>query len=240
LDEIATMSPLAQSKLLRFLQEKTFERLGGNETIQADVRLLAASNQDMAGLVKQGLFREDLFYRFSVFTIHLPPLRERADDLTLLVQHYLRRFNRELDRQVEGVSPEALETLKRYDWPGNVRELQSVLKQALLQATGPVLLPDFLPSVVVDFREESSKIESGHTLEQFIDEKLRQPTDRLYQECLGWMEKILITKALRHTDGNQLQAAKLLGITRGSLRNKLRELGITIARSVASSEESAD
>jgi two-component system nitrogen regulation response regulator GlnG len=112
--------------------------------------------------------------------------------------------------------------------------------QALLQATGPVLLPDFLPSSVLNSGNEILRSESGYSLEQFIDEKLSQSPDNLYQDCLRWMERILITKALRHTGGNQLQAAKILGITRGSLRNKLRDLGITIARTVASDEESAD
>jgi two-component system nitrogen regulation response regulator GlnG len=242
LDEVSALSALAQSKMLRLLQEKTFERLGGNETIHADVRLLAASNQDLADLVKQGRFREDLYYRLSVFTIHLPPLRERGEDLTLLVHHYLRRFNRELDRHVEGISPAALEVLKNYTWPGNVRELQNVLKQALLHATGPVLLLDFLPQVVHESESRTWIPASppADSLEHFIDEKLRLPAENLYQDCLRWMERTLLAKVLLHTGGNQVQAAQILGITRGSLRNKLRESGITISRTVASGEDSAD
>jgi DNA-binding NtrC family response regulator len=242
LDEVSALSPLAQSKMLRLLQEKTFERLGGNETIHADVGLLAASNQGLADLVKQGKFREDLYYRLSVFTIHLPPLRERGDDLTLLVHHYLRRFNRELDRHVEGVSPPALDVLKNYTWPGNVRELQNVLKHALLHATGPTLLPDFLPQAVYELerRTWSSPSPPSDSLEHFIDEKLRLPAENLYHDCLRWMERTLLTKVLQHTGGNQVQAAQTLGITRGSLRNKLRDLGITISRTVASGEDSAD
>jgi two-component system nitrogen regulation response regulator GlnG len=242
LDEVATLSPLAQSKLLRFLQEKTLERLGGNETIHADVRLLAASNQDLAQLVKQGRFREDLYYRLSGFTISLPPLRERGDDLGLLVLHYLRRFAREMDRPIEGISPPALDVLKSYSWPGNVRELQNILKQALLQATGTVLLPDFLPRVVyeLDARNWAADREQANSLQDLIDQKLRLPAENLYEDCLRWMERILLTKVLQHTGGNQVQASHILGITRGSLRNKLRELGITIARTVASDEESAN
>jgi len=239
LDEVATLSPLAQSKLLRFLQEKTLERLGGNETIHADVRLLAASNQDLGQLVKQGRFREDLYYRLSGFTISLPPLRERGDDLGLLVLHYLRRFAREMDRPIEGISPPALDVLKSYSWPGNVRELQNILKQALLQATGTVLLPDFLPRVVyeLDTQTSSAGRDLADSLQDLIDQKLRQPAENLYEDCLRWMERILLTKVLQHTGGNQVQASHILGITRGSLRNKLRELGITIARTVASDEE---
>jgi two-component system nitrogen regulation response regulator GlnG len=239
LDEVSALSMLAQSKMLRLLQEKTFERLGGNETIHADVRLLAASNQDPADLVKQGRFREDFYYRLSGFTIHLPPLRERGEDMALLVHHYLRRFNPEMGRQVDSFSPEALAALKAYSWPGNVRELQNVLKQALIQATGPVLLPDFLPPLTPEHKDRPLT-DGDLPLEQFIEERLRQPADNLHEECLRWMEKTLLTKVLQHTGGNQVQAAQILGITRGSLRNKVRDLGITITRTVASGEESSD
>src|SRR6059058_6067600 len=133
LDEVGDMPPALQAKFLRVLQEQAFERVGGNETIQTDVRLLAATNRDLPALAADGRFRADLLYRLGVFTIHLPPLRERDDDLLMLVQYYLRRFNRELGREVREVTPEGLERLRGYRWPGNVRELQSVLKQALLK-----------------------------------------------------------------------------------------------------------
>src|SRR6185436_8828920 len=132
--EVGDMAPLTQAKMLRLLQEQRFERLGGNETVTTDVRVLAATNQDLEALAAQGRFRQDLYYRLSVFTICLPSLRERGDDLALLVQHYLRRFGRELGKDVETVAPEAMDGLRQYPWPGNVRELQSVLKQALLRA----------------------------------------------------------------------------------------------------------
>ena len=145
LDEIGDMPLALQAKVLRLLEEQAFERVGGNDTIRTDVRLIAATNRDLKDWSAKGKYRPDLYYRLSVFTIQLPPLRERADDLSLLVQHYLRRFCRELGREVQQVAPEALERLRGYSWPGNIRELQSVLKQALLQATGTVLLPAFLP-----------------------------------------------------------------------------------------------
>src|SRR5437588_556440 len=145
LDEIGDMPLASQAKLLRVLQEQAFERLGGNETIRTDVRLIAATHRDLKAWSEEGQFRPDLYYRLGVFTIHLPPLRERDDDLLMLVQYYLRRFNRELGREVREVTPEGLERLRGYPWPGNVRELQGVLKQALLKASGPVLLPAFLP-----------------------------------------------------------------------------------------------
>src|SRR5437868_2220747 len=130
--------------MLRLLQEQSFERVGGNETVRTDVRLIAATHRDLKAWSEEGKFRPDLYYRLGVFTINLPPLRDRGEDLPLLVRHYLRRFSRELGREVREASPEAVEVLRAYPWPGNVRELQSVLKQALLQARGEVLLPAFL------------------------------------------------------------------------------------------------
>src|SRR3954467_6983424 len=134
LDEIGDMPLTLQGKILRVLQEQAFERVGGNETVRTDVRLIAATHRDLMALSAEGKFRPDLYYRLGVFTIDLPPLRERGDDLPLLVQHYLQRFGRELGRDVREIAPEALATLQGYSWPGNIRELQSVLKQALLHA----------------------------------------------------------------------------------------------------------
>jgi two-component system nitrogen regulation response regulator GlnG len=244
LDEVGDMSPLTQSKMLRLLQEQCFERLGGGETIRTDVRVLAATNKDLEERVARGRFRQDLYYRLSVFAIHLPPLRERGDDLPLLVQHYVRRFARELGKDVQRVAPEALGLLRRYPWPGNVRELQSVLKQALLLATGPVLLPDFLPPALAQPAPGPAGGAAGDgeagprdpDLEQFIDRRLAAGTGDLYAEAVRRLERILIARVLRHTGGNQVQAARALGITRGSLRSKVRELGIRIDRTVSGGE----
>jgi two-component system nitrogen regulation response regulator GlnG len=244
LDEVADMSPLTQAKMLRLLQEQQFERVGGNEALQADVRVLAATNYDLEASVARGRFRQDLYYRLSTFSIRLPPLRERGDDLVQLVQHYLRRFNRELGKEVKGVTPEALALLRDYSWPGNVRELQSALKQALLQATGPVLVPDFLPASVRKDNGPAARSEprgspSGPApLEHFIEERLRAASEDLYAETLQRVERLLLTRVLQHTGGSQLRAAKVLGITRGSLRHKLRELGITITRAIEAGEDS--
>src|SRR5438045_3591098 len=135
------MPPATQAKMLRVLQEQAFERVGGNEVVRTDVRLIAATHRDLKAWAAEGKFRPDLYFRLGVVTIHLPSLRERGDDLSLLVQLFLRRFSGELGREVREVAPEALERLRSYSWPGNVRELQSVLKQALLRASGTVLLP---------------------------------------------------------------------------------------------------
>jgi two-component system nitrogen regulation response regulator GlnG len=233
LDEVGDMAPLTQAKTLRLLQEQKFERLGGNEVVTTDVRVLAATNQDLETLVAQGKFRQDLYYRLGVFTIHLPPLRERGDDLTLLVHHYLRRFDRELGKDVQTVAPETMEVLRQYPWPGNVRELQSALKQALLRATGSVLMPEFLPDSLTRRNEAApGAAEDGLSLAQFVDARIAAGSEELYAEALRRLERLLVTKVLQHTGGNQLQAAKVLGITRGSLRNKVRELGITISRTV--------
>lgn len=239
LDEVGDMSPATQSKILRILQEQTFERLGGNDTIRSDVRILAATNHDLAALVEQGRFRQDLFYRLNVFTIHLPPLRERGDDLVLLAQHYLRRFSRELGREIEGIDKEALDCLCRFTWPGNVRELQSVLKQAILQASGTVLVRDFLPAAIInpESRAPAGDYAAQPRLEQFIDEQLQSGASNLYDSAIRRVERILLTKVLQHTGGNQVQAARILGITRGSVRLKLRELGITIGRTVSGNED---
>src|SRR5262249_27961291 len=148
LDEIGDMPLGLQAKILRLLQDQSFERVGGNETVRTDVRLIAATHRDLKAWSDEGKFRPDLYYRLSVFTIPLPALRERGDDLPMLVQHYLRRFSRDLGREVREITPEALGLLRRYPWPGNIRELQGVLKQAILQATGPVLIPAFLPESV--------------------------------------------------------------------------------------------
>ena len=148
LDEIGDMSALTQTKILRVLQGQEFERIGGNEPIKSDVRVITATNRDLEKMVGEGTFRGDLYYRLNVFTIRLPALRERGEDIPLLAEHFVKRFARDLRKNVQTIADESLELLKRYSWPGNVREFQSVIKQALLQATGPVLLPEFLPESI--------------------------------------------------------------------------------------------
>jgi DNA-binding NtrC family response regulator len=173
-----------------------------------------------------------------VFTIDLPPLRARCDDLPLLVQHYVRRYNRELGREVREITPEAMERLRGYPWPGNIRELQSVLKQALLKSTGPVLIPAFLPestprtsAAPTPVAEEASRVET------LIRQRLQEGTEDLYQEVHQQVDQLLLPLVLRSTGGNQLQAARILGITRRTLRLKLRELGLTITKSVEGGDD---
>jgi two-component system nitrogen regulation response regulator GlnG len=231
LDEIGDMPLALQAKMLRLLQEQSFERIGGNETVRTDVRLIAATHRDLTAWSADGKFRPDLYYRLGVFTIHLPPLRERGDDLPILVQHYLRRISRELGREIREVAPEALEQLRNYPWPGNIRELQSVLKQALLQASGTILLPAFLPDVTGK-PTESSPVQAGLGLDAFIRQRLGTDAADLYAETHREVDRLLLSLVLEHTGGNNHQAARLLGIARQTLRLKLRDLGLHVTQSV--------
>lgn len=186
LDEVGDMSPLVQSKVLRVLQEQRFERVGGNETIRTDVRIITATNRDLEAMVNDGKFRSDLYYRLNGFTIDLPPLRKRPSDLVVLIDYFLARFSRELSKELHSLSPEAMAMLTRYHWPGNVRELQSVLKQSLLQATGPVIIPEFLPETVRTLQGTSPRAESDglpvDELRRFIDQRLEAGSTNLYAE----------------------------------------------------------
>jgi two-component system nitrogen regulation response regulator GlnG len=185
----------------------------------------------------EGKFRPDLYYRLSVFTIALPPLRERGDDLTMLVQQYLRRFDRELGREVREVDPEAPERLRSHSWPGNVRELQSALKQALLQATGSVLVPAFLPDALGigggPTAPAPTEAEAGGFLfEPFIRQRLEAGSDDLYAEAHRQLDRILLPLVLEFTSGNQRLAARVLGIARQTFRVRLLEAGLSLKPSV--------
>jgi two-component system nitrogen regulation response regulator GlnG len=230
LDEIGDMPLATQAKILRVLQDQSFERVGGNETVRTDVRLIAATHRDLKTWSAEGKFRQDLYYRLSVFSIPLPALRERGDDLPMLVQHYLRRFSRELGKQVREVTPEALDLLRRYPWPGNIRELQGVLKQALLQATGTVLIPAFLPESLRAPPEPAAAAPEGEgdfSFEAFILRQLEEGSTSLSADAHQLLDRLLLRLALRHTRGNQVQAARLLGISRQTLRSKARDLGLS-------------
>jgi two-component system nitrogen regulation response regulator GlnG len=240
LDEIGDMPLALQAKMLRLLQEQSFERVGGNETVRTDVRLIAATHRDLKVWSAEGKFRPDLYYRLGVFTLHLPPLRERGEDLSLLAQHYLRRFSRELGREVQEVAPEALERLRNHPWPGNIRELQSVLKQALLQARGAVLLPAFLPEFLGEPAEAASASPTGSEpgVETFvIRQRVASDVRDLYAETHRQVDRLLLPRVLEYTRGNLQQAAFLLGIARQTLRLKLRDLGLSVTRTVEGEED---
>ena len=203
LDEIGDMPLALQAKILRLLQDQVFERLGGNETVRTDVSLIAATHRDLKALSARGKFRADLFFRLGVFTIHLPALRDRGDDLGLLVRHYVRRLSLELGRTVREVAPETMDRLYQYSWPGNIRELQSVLKQALLQAVGQILLPIFLPA---DLPRDMVEGNGG--------EPLKRPRAGT---TLSELEREAIQQCLSQTGGNRQQTAERLGISTRTL-----------------------
>ena len=247
LDEIGDMSPLLQSKTLRLLQEQKFERVGGTKTIETDTRLISATNRDLEQMIEDNEFRLDVYHRINAFEIHLPPLRERGDDIDLLVSHFIRQLSKKLDRKVEGVSPEAMEVIRKYEWPGNVRELQSVIRRSMLMATGPVIVPENLsiefdsetggfavrsPTTGGEGAIKDADLKSSDYVDGFVRQRIEAGSTDIYAESLAKMESALIRKILMHTGGNQSKAAELLGITRGSLRTKIRALKIVIEQVV--------
>ena len=244
LDEIGDMSPLVQGKVLRLLQQQEFERVGGNKTIKTDVRVITATNLDLDQMVIDGEFREDLFYRLNGITINLPPLRKRGDDVSLLLEYYLRVCATEMNRDdIEGISPEALELLKAYLWPGNVREMQSIIRQSLMNATGPVIVPSFLPhevnsSIKAQAAENTPENKTGvpSDLAPFVNRRLEAESHHLYAETLEQMERYLITRVLQATDGNQTKASEILGITRGKIRDRVNLFQISLDTTVSVEE----
>jgi two-component system nitrogen regulation response regulator GlnG len=229
LDEVGDMTPDLQTKLLRALQERTIERVGGNESIRIDVRVLAATNRDLEVLMKEDKFREDLYYRLNVVTLNLPPLRDRRRDVPLLVEHFLAKHGAELGER--GIAPDALDRLVGYDWPGNVRELENVVQRAMIMATGGVILPEHLSIGPVS---AAASVAVDATLEEIIERKLldcvrglrSHASANLYDLMVGLVEKPLLRAVLRETGGNQVRAAQILGINRNTLRKKLTEHGI--------------
>jgi DNA-binding NtrC family response regulator len=209
LDEIGDVTPAVQVKLLRILQEREFERLGSNKTIGIDVRVIAATNQDLRVALEQGTFREDLFYRLNVVPINIPPLRKRKEDIPYLAQYFLNKFARESGRQMEGLSEEAIQLLESHYWPGNVRELENVIERAVVLARSSRLTP------------EDIRLDDIHKKPVAADDLFLPPG-----MTLDDYEKWLIQEALRRAKGNKSQAARLLGITRNAFRYRLSQTGI--------------
>ena len=246
LDEIGDMSMVLQGKLLRVLQEQTFERVGGNKTIQTNVRLISATHRNLEEMVSTGQFRGDLYYRLNGYTIELPPLRDREGDLIYLLEHFRQLSNEELGKSVTRFSPETIQKLKDYDWPGNIREFQSVVRRAILQTTGKVVIPDFLPKFGSDDpeyveSEEETLVETPlkSEIENLIQQKVESGATNVYDSLIEHVERQLITQVLEFTQGNQVEASNVLGITRTTLRTKIKKLGIQIKRSVATRAEPA-
>jgi Nif-specific regulatory protein len=212
LDEIAEMSPVLQAKLLRVLQEKQFERVGGTETLTTDARIIAATNQDLERLITEGRFRPDLFYRLNVYPIRMPPLREHQEDLVPLAMYFLKRYSQELRKEVVGISKEAIGLLERYAWPGNVRELENVIQRAVILCQGTVVTAQELPSLREHLR---TPVLSG--------DAFRLPPEGI---CLWELEKELVRQALEQTHHNKSRAARKLGLSRTQLRTRMRQYGL--------------
>ncbi|MBZ0159039.1 MAG: sigma-54 dependent transcriptional regulator [bacterium] len=237
LDEIGDMAIGLQAKILRVLQERQFERVGGERPHAADVRVIAATNQNLEAAVAQKSFREDLYYRLNVVAINLPPLRERIEDIPLLVNHFLHLFAEEQKQEPKTVPPETLELMLAYRWPGNIRELENAVKRACALAPTSLILPEHLPAALL----RAEEIDAGggrSSFERILSQgitgelsRLRQERDgQIYAYFLATLERPLLLRVLERTGGNQLRAAELLGINRNTLRKKLRELGIAPVR----------
>jgi len=211
LDEIGDISPAMQVKLLRVLETKSYEPLGSNESVKADVRIIAATNRDLEQEIKEGRFRDDLFYRLNVVTINLPPLRERPGDIPLLAQHFIDKLNEEKDRDIGGISEEALRILMTYDFPGNVRELQNIIEYAFILCPGGMIEPQHLPS----------------PLSHEMDEDLHPP-EKGRPLTLEEMEKRLIYAALKRNNWKRMATCKELGISKDTLRRKIQKYGFNV------------
>ncbi|HEX5271346.1 MAG TPA: sigma-54 dependent transcriptional regulator [Gemmataceae bacterium] len=236
LDEIGDMPLPMQAKMLRVLQEQRFERLGGNETVRTRVRVLAATNQDLAKLVEEGRFRKDLYYRLNAVTIRVPPLRDRPGDVAELAHYFLFRFDTAMGLDFRGFDPAALMLLERYDWPGNVRELRNTVQWAMLNGAGSLILPEFLPEHFRAPPAAGSAPAPGGELDRLIDDLLARGEKDVYARVTEFVERALFNRVLSHTHGHQAQAADILGINRTTLRHKLRALGLAVDKVVTEDE----
>jgi two-component system NtrC family response regulator len=212
LDEVGDIPLQTQVKLLRALQFGEFERVGGTQTIKVDVRVITATNRDLEDLIRKGLFREDLFYRINVISITIPPLRERKSDIPLLIRHFIDRFAEENDKTVSGISKEAQNILMRYHFPGNIRELENIIERAVVLTRGNIITTNDLPSVVNN--ENHRAILDPHN---FSDS---------YPDKVAAFERAIIEEALEVKNGNQSQAAKMIGISERHLRSRMQKLNI--------------
>lgn len=228
LDEIGDMSAAVQAKVLRLLQDHRFERVGGQESIQADVRVIAATNQNLPELVAAGRFRQDLFYRLNTYTILLPPLRARRDDLPLLVDYFIKAYGPIVGKHVTLAAPETLDLLTAYPWPGNIRELQGVVKTALVNATSDILTPDCLPDFIS--HPLSGESPSGSAVDGTLDvigyvrRMIASKDNHVYRKVQFAVDRAVFKEVLAAVGGNQVEAARMLGISRTTLRAKLQNM----------------
>jgi len=235
LDEVSTMSPASQVKLLRFLEDRRVERLGGTGTIEVDVRIIAATNENLAAAVKAGDFRRDLYHRLNLISFTIPPLRERVEDIPLLVNHFLQVAIVELGRQLKGLDGGAMELLRRYDWPGNVRQLENAIKRAAALSRSDVILPEHLPPEILkgpgSMEDDEDTFASALELllKPKVKDALESKATNLYNDILEAVNKSLITLVLQEVNGNKVKAHRLLGKSRTTLLRKIKELEISVS-----------
>ena len=235
LDEIGDMPFSIQSKILRLLQEKSIERLGGRETIAVDARIIAATNRDLETALSEGRFREDLYYRLKVVTIWLPPLRERTSDIPLLVDFFLSRYAAEMTMPNPGITKEAVSLLSNYPWPGNVRELANTLQKALIFNRGMPINADIISQAISSEAPGSGMggNNSDEAMRQWVRERiLSEPAEGLFDKCVDRFARIVISEALSLTGGNRSRSAKLLGLSRPTLHSKIEKYGLKFRTSV--------
>jgi len=239
LDEIGDMPLATQAKMLRLLQDGEFQRVGGNEALRADVRLVAATHQNLEEMIQNGTFRRDLYYRLRGVTLHLPALRDRAEDIAELAHYFLFRFNQQLGTHVETIDEGAIEKLQQHTWHGNIRELQSIIREAMIASTGPTLLEEFLPPEINAVKSGDAACHDetldgvgpdgvgpdgwkslGPTVEAILEHRSRVA----YREAHLEFDRLIIQRAMHIAHGSQIRAAELLGISRPTLRSKLRSI----------------
>jgi nitrogen regulation protein NR(I) len=237
LDEIGDMPFSIQAKILRLLQEKSIERLGGGEPIAVDVRIIAATNRDLEAALVEGRFREDLYYRLKVVTIWLPPLRERVDDIPLLTEYFLSRHGSSLGVENPGITPEATGGLKTYPWPGNIRELSNTIQKLLIFNRGAPISPEDIDLALRGGGQSSDPSETTGTTDQAlrrwaVEALTAKSQKNLFDACIDRFASILISEALTLTGGNRSRAAKLLGLSRPTLHSRIDKYGLKIETSV--------
>jgi nitrogen regulation protein NR(I) len=225
LDEIGEIPVEMQVKLLRALQESEFERVGGIKTLKVDVRLITATNRDLKALIGEGRFREDLYYRLNVVPVALPPLRDRKEDIPLLVEHFVEKYNRRLGKRIERLDEEAMQLLLGYAWPGNIRELENLMERSVLFADGPVILASALPDTLREKSVAAVPIAAVGPLGS-IAAPSGASMKEIVRQAQAELERELISRALDETGGNVTRAAKRLQISRKSLQVKMKELGL--------------
>ncbi|HLE08313.1 MAG TPA: sigma-54 dependent transcriptional regulator [Thermodesulfobacteriota bacterium] len=227
LDEVGDMDEKLQAKLLRAVQEREFYRVGGKETVKVDVRIIAATNQDLEKAVEEKRFREDLYHRLNVVTINIAPLRERKEDIALLCGHFLEKFSEESGTEARSLSKDAVSELQNYPWPGNVRELENILRRAVILSPNIILTPEDISLPKRKQKKESLEDMLEKKLEPFIEKTSGRGKEELYDSIMPFMERPLIKLVLKKTGFNQVKAAELLGINRNTLRKKIKELKIS-------------